>query len=290
MELLGFDPYSLLAWALFFGALNIGGGAVAGALLAGAKGAGGKEHGDFFGTALGKQKAGQRLASSVHSALGFWTFIRIAWLESSLATDAATGAFVPMDAMTRQVHIELAFYAMDTVLDMVGWVRSGKLIVGDLIHHSVCLVGFVAYAAARSTVTVGDFLTGVMMCMHGTTPLLNVVWLLRKTGREDSMLATLVGLTFAIMFFFARVLLWPFSFYLYAKLRGIDLLPAAGGVDLAALWQLASGLSWYCRYGTLLMCGLNLFWFTGIMAQAIAVITGGSSKGKKRDAAKAAKD
>lgn len=115
----------------------------------------------------------------------------------------------------------------------------------------MCIGGFWAYSLARPLLSVGDFLTGVLLAMHASTPLLNLSWFLLKTGRGGTPLAAAVQGLFAAVFFVVRVLSWPFAFWLYSRVSGV---PA---------WELPRALPSKCVAGSAVLMGLNLYWFIG---------------------------
>lgn len=212
---------------------------------------------------MGRHKAGQRVISTIHALLGVRAFLRVVWWERALA-QADDGEFQPMEAVRQQIETELGYYAVDTVLDVALWAKLRRVRWLDAVHHSVCLLGFGLYATVRSTLTVGDFLVGLFAVMHASTPVLNATWALMQFGMEDGTLGRFLKLLLKVLFFVARVLVWPGVWLMYARMRGVS------AVEVASL------LPKKCLVGTATMTTLMLVWFVG----------GLRGKGKRSSAAR----
>ena len=68
------------------------------------------------------------------------------------------------------------------------------------------------------------------------------------------------GLVMLVVFFFCRILVYPFFYYVYAIWKGIDV--------FQALWR----TPWYCMLGLVLSFLPQFYWFTLMFKGAIKMI------------------
>jgi len=197
----------------------------------------------------------------------------------------------------QQAVFELAYYALDLVLDIAKFVRLRRVRWRDVIHHVACIAGACTLLGVQRHLTAGSVVAGLLFLQHGTTPLLNMSWLVRTlraryraradgTGGTACVVACLgrleqvLQVLLAVGFSFLRVAFWPVVVLWYEQSRrrrtegeggeiaasGLgDGVTVAGGTLHADAD--AGATRWYCYAGAAGMAALNLSWMLSALKQ-----------------------
>jgi hypothetical protein len=96
----------------------------------------------------------------------------------------------------------------------------------------------------------GDCLLGYVFLMEASTPFVSMRVILCHLQLRRNLIYVANGLAMLATFFFCRILIFPYMFYLYSNSIG------------ESVWSTVTSLHWYCNAGSLLLTLPQLYWFT----------------------------
>ncbi|XP_037333194.2 ceramide synthase-like [Pungitius pungitius] len=135
----------------------------------------------------------------------------------------------------------------------VGYLRREKLMV---LHH-VFMVAFCFPASLLWRGGRGDYFQGVLFLAELSTPCVCLTKVLIQFKKQHTLLHRVNGVLMLLLFFFCRVLLFPYLYFSYSRYASVPL----HLVPLLAPWQ--------CNLGAALLWPLQLYWFTLICRGAL---------------------
>lgn len=214
-----------------------------------------------------------------------YAIMAVSSLHATLS--AAHGAFmasqlwtvVPVAEHTQfRAHImaEAAYYAYDTVAEVVGMSRAGGrldwLSAGFLLHHAPPVLGFAfylpwSYGQDPALLAVTAVVTSLAWIAHATTPLQNFRWFLDKTSLADRW----PGLYRANLAIFLATFALVRLYGIVPLLRAVVWLKAlpAGTTAADVYWR---HIPLRCRLGSAVLYALNVAWFAMNVRRAARVL------------------
>ncbi|XP_021921780.1 protein FAM57A [Zootermopsis nevadensis] len=105
----------------------------------------------------------------------------------------------------------------------------------------------------------GDCVFGFVYLMELSTPFVSFRGILSKLKMKSSQLYIINGLVMLVTFFFCRVVMFPYVFYLYSQLVGLSY--------WEALWSLPIG----CKLGVSVLLLPQFYWFSLMLYGAVRV-------------------
>ncbi|XP_056263060.1 ceramide synthase-like isoform X2 [Pseudoliparis swirei] len=148
--------------------------------------------------------------------------------------------------------------AQGGVASVGGFLRREKLLV---LHH-VFMVAFCCPASLLWRRGRGDFFQALLFLAELSTPCVCLSKVLIQFQKQHTLLHRLNGLLLLFTFFFCRVLLFPYLYFIYSRYASVP------------VYRLPLVAPWQCTLGASLLWPLQLYWFTLICRGAIHV-TGG---------------
>eukprot|EP01006_Ploeotia_vitrea_P013371 TRINITY_DN35030_c0_g1_i2.p1 TRINITY_DN35030_c0_g1~~TRINITY_DN35030_c0_g1_i2.p1 ORF type:complete len:198 (+),score=21.91 TRINITY_DN35030_c0_g1_i2:254-847(+) len=180
------------------------------------------------------------------------------YMEASKAIEEEDGSIEKLALMQSQFRMELGYYIFDTIADLLDIKYSGLSFVkfGFVLHHAVPLVGLplgMAWHHQRGKIWL-DMITSCLFAVNLTTPLQEFRWMLDALKCSPTRLIYRLNFfTFLVTFFVFRILVNIHLFKLYRKYH----LP----LD-TPLWKVLVVIPKICATSTIILLGINLFWFS----------------------------
>ncbi|GBF91170.1 flagellar associated protein [Raphidocelis subcapitata] len=222
--------------------------------------------GDTKGKAATATQMGPRVVCFVHNVL-----------QVPLGLMVLTNAFFHSDRMFAADHfsslvmaISAGYFLYDTVECIVRFEHEGPEF---LLHGVFCFIVFTTLTHVRCMHWFG---AGFLM-WELSTPFVHFRWFLYKIGRDKSNVYAFNGAMGLLVFFLCRICWGPVVSLLFWK-DSIAALSSPAGASLPL------PVVWFYRVCTVVMNGLNLYWFE----KMVRIALDSSKKGGRKPAAKAA--
>lgn len=122
----------------------------------------------------------------------------------------------------------------------------------------------------------GDFFVGCILCSEMSTVFLSINMIVKQVGLQitvmttdivslcyklqmrDTVWYTISGLMLMLSFFFCRILVFPFMYWMYGRYTG-----------QLRLWEVPGAIPWFCTSGCVLVFLFQAYWFRIIFVQTV---------------------
>ena len=213
--------------------------------------------GDRYDSLSAKDKSewAERFVGFFH-ALGVLFFVVPIFLfDEHLAANPVLGH---SDWPIRVYAASTGYFLWDIVVSVISWRRGGDF---GFVVHGVCC--FCVYIFCFRPYL--QFYASVFLIFELSTPFLHLVWFCERIGLKDHPIRAVFAVLLALCFFCSRIVFGLYQSYKFFK-------------DTFALAdEIPPFLIWFYSIINIILCTLNIYWFSLIVKKAVRQITRSSS-------------